>query len=227
VKEMCGRYSLTADFQVIEDRFGEATFDITKYEESYNIAPSQMVLSVVNDGSKNRLGFLKWGLIPPWAKESKIGFKMINARSETVHEKPSFREAFKRKRCLVIADSFYEWKRTDDRKIPMRIKMKNDGLFAMAGLWESWKSPEGDTIHSCTILTTAPNELMSNIHDRMPVILKPSDEQKWLNPKLNTLADLKKFLIPLEDGHLEAYEVSDKVNSPKNNSPELIEKVGD
>lgn len=224
---MCGRYSLTADFQVIEDRFGEATFDITKYEESYNIAPSQMVLSVVNDGSKNRLGFLKWGLIPPWAKESKIGFKMINARSETVHEKPSFREAFKRKRCLVIADSFYEWKRTDDRKIPMRIKMKNDELFAMAGLWESWKSPEGDTVHSCTILTTTPNELMSNIHDRMPVILKHSDEQKWLNPELNTLADLKKFLIPLEDGHLEAYEVSDKVNSPKNNSSELIEKVGD
>ena len=224
---MCGRYSLTADFQVIEDRFGEATFDITKYEESYNIAPSQMVLSVVNDGSKNRLGFLKWGLIPPWAKESKIGFKMINARSETVHEKPSFREAFKSKRCLIIADSFYEWKRTDDRKIPMRIKMKNDELFAMAGLWESWKSPEGETIHSCTILTTSPNEMMSTIHDRMPVIIKPSDEQKWLNPKLNTLADLKKFLIPLEDGHLEAYEVSDKVNSPKNNSPELIEKVGD
>ena len=223
---MCGRYSLTADFQVIEDRFGEATFDITKYEESYNIAPSQMVLSVVNDGSKNRLGFLKWGLIPPWAKESKIGFKMINARSETVHEKPSFREAFKRKRCLVIADSFYEWKRTDDRKIPMRIKMKNDELFAMAGLWESWKSPEGDTVHSCTILTTTPNELMSNIHDRMPVILKPNDEQKWLNPELNTLDELKKFLIPLEDGYLEAYEVSDKVNSPKNNSPELIEKVG-
>lgn len=224
---MCGRYSLTADFQVIEDRFGEATFDITKYEESYNIAPSQMVLSVVNDGSKNRIGFLKWGLIPPWAKESKIGFKMINARSETVHEKPSFREAFKSKRCLIIADSFYEWKRTDDRKIPMRIKMKNDELFAMAGLWESWKSPGGETIHSCTILTTSPNEMMSTIHDRMPVIIKPSDEQKWLNPELNTLADLKKFLIPLEDGHLEAYEVSDKVNSPKNNSPELIEKVGD
>ena len=223
---MCGRYSLTADFQVIEDRFGEATFDITKYEESYNITPSQMVLSVVNDGSKNRLGFLKWGLIPPWAKESKIGFKMINARSETVHEKPSFREAFKRKRCLVIADSFYEWKRTDERKIPMRIKMKNDELFAMAGLWESWKSPEGDTIHSCTILTTTPNKMMSNIHDRMPVILKPNDEQKWLNPELNTLDELKKFLIPLEDGYLEAYEVSDKVNSPKNNSPELIEKVG-
>lgn len=224
---MCGRYSLTADFQVIEDRFGEATFDITKYEKSYNIAPSQLVLSVVNDGSKNRLGFLKWGLIPQWAKESKVGFKMINARSETVHEKPSFREAFKRKRCLVIADSFYEWKRTDDRKIPMRIKMKNDELFAMAGLWESWKSPEGKTIHSCTILTTTPNDMMSDIHDRMPVILKPSDEEKWLNPELNTLDELKKFLIPLEDGHLEAYEVSDKVNSPKNNSPELIEKVGD
>jgi putative SOS response-associated peptidase YedK len=222
---MCGRYSLIADFQVIEDRFGEAAFDIDKYEKSYNIAPSQMVLSVINDGTKNRLGYLKWGLIPPWAKDSKIGFKMINARSETVHEKPSFREAFKKKRCLIIADSFYDWKRTDEQKIPMRIKMKNDELFAMAGLWESWKSPEGEMVHSCTILTTEPNETMSTIHDRMPVILKPSDEQVWLNPKLTNEDVLHQLLIPFEDGYLEAYQVSDKVNSPKNNSPEVIERV--
>ncbi|WP_017381469.1 SOS response-associated peptidase [Paenisporosarcina sp. TG-14] len=224
---MCGRYSLFANFQEIEERFGQATFDVDDYEESYNIAPSQMVLSVINDGSKNRLGFLKWGLIPPWAKDEKVGYKMINARSETVHEKPSFRNALKNKRCLIVADSFYEWKRTDGRKVPMRIKMKNDELFAMAGLWESWKTPNGKLVHTCTILTTEPNDLMSTIHDRMPVILKQQDEYKWLNPAVKNGDDLKRYMVPLEDGLLEAYEVSDKVNSPKNNDPELIVRVAE
>lgn len=224
---MCGRYSLFADFREIEERFGEATFEEDEYEESYNIAPSQMVLSVINDGVKNRLGYLKWGLVPSWAKDSKVGFKMINARAETVHEKPSFRAAFKKKRCLIVADSFYEWKRTENRKVPMRIKMKNNELFAMAGLWESWKSPSGELVHTCTILTTEPNDLMSTIHDRMPVILKQKDEQSWLNPEVKTIDELKPFLIPLENGLLEAYEVSDKVNSPKNNASDLIVKVGE
>jgi putative SOS response-associated peptidase YedK len=224
---MCGRYSLFADFREIEERFGEATFDVEEYEESYNIAPSQMVLSVINDGLKNRLGYLKWGLVPSWAKDPKVGFKMINARAETVHEKPSFREALKKKRCLIVADSFYEWKRTEDRKVPMRIQMKNNELFAMAGLWESWKSPSGELVHTCTILTTEPNDLMSTIHDRMPVILKQADEQTWLNPAVKTIDELRPFLIPLENGLLEAYEVSDKVNSPKNNAPDLIVKVGE
>lgn len=224
---MCGRYSLFANFSEIEERFGEATFDSEEYEESYNIAPSQMVLSVINDGLKNRLGYLKWGLVPSWAKDPKVGFKMINARAETVHEKPSFREALKKKRCLIVADSFYEWKRTEDRKIPMRIQMKNNELFAMAGLWESWKSPSGEVVHTCTILTTEPNDLMSTIHDRMPVILKRADEQTWLNPAVKTIDELRPFLIPLENGLLEAYEVSDKVNSPKNNAPDLIVKVGE
>lgn len=224
---MCGRYSLFADFREIEERFGEATFEEDEYEESYNIAPSQMVLSVINDGVKNRLGYLKWGLVPSWAKDSKVGFKMINARAETVHEKPSFRAAFKKKRCLIVADSFYEWKRTENRKVPMRIKMKNNELFAMAGLWESWKSPSGELVHTCTILTTEPNDLMSTIHDRMPVILKQKDEQTWLNPEVMTIDELKPFMIPLENGLLEAYEVSDKVNSPKNNASDLIVKVGE
>ena len=224
---MCGRYSLFADFREIEERFGEATFEEDEYEESYNIAPSQMVLSVINDGVKNRLGYLKWGLVPSWAKDSKVGFKMINARAETVHEKPNFRAAFKKKRCLIVADSFYEWKRTENRKVPMRIKMKNNELFAMAGLWESWKSPSGELVHTCTILTTEPNDLMSTIHDRMPVILKQKDEQTWLNPEVMTIDELKPFMIPLENGLLEAYEVSDKVNSPKNNASDLIVKVGE
>lgn len=222
---MCGRFSLFANFGEIEERFGQATFNADDYEESYNIAPSQMVLTVINDGSKNRLGFLKWGLIPPWAKEEKVGYKMINARSETVHEKSSFRNALKNKRCLIVADSFYEWKRTDERKVPMRIKMKNDELFAMAGLWECWETPNGKLVHTCTILTTESNDLMSTIHDRMPVILKQQDEYNWLNPTVKNGDDLKRYMVPLEDGLLEAYEVSEKVNSPKNNDPELIVRV--
>lgn len=224
---MCGRYSLFADFRKIEDRFGEATFEIDEYEPNYNIAPSQQVLAVINDGSKNRLGHLKWGLVPPWAKDAKIGFKMINARAETVHEKPSFREALKKKRCLIVADSFYEWKRNDERKVPMRIKMKNDELFAMAGLWETWKDPKGELVHTCTILTTEPNGLMSSIHDRMPVILKPEDEATWLDSSIQDVEKLKHLLHPFkEESLMDTYEVSDQVNSPKNNSPELIERVG-
>lgn len=223
---MCGRYSLFADFQKIEERFGEATFEMDEYEPSYNIAPSQQVLTVINDGSKNRLGYLKWGLVPPLAKDSKIGFKMINARAETVHEKPSFREALKKKRCLIVADSFYEWKRTDDRKVPMRIKMKNDELFAMAGLWETWKSSTGEPIHTCTILTTQPNELMASIHDRMPVILRPEDESTWLESSIKDVEQLKHIFQPLKEDWLEAYEISEAINSPKNNSAELIIRVG-
>ena len=223
---MCGRYSLFADFRKIEERFGESTFEEDEYEPSYNIAPSQQILTVINDGSKNRLGYLKWGLVPPWAKDTKIGFKMINARAETVHEKPSFREAFQKKRCLVIADSFYEWKRTDDRKVPMRIKLKSDEPFAMAGIWETWKSSKGERVHTCTILTTVPNGLMESIHDRMPVILKPEDEKIWLDTSIQDINQLKSLLVPYEEGVLEAYEVSEAVNSPRNNSPELIQRVG-
>jgi len=223
---MCGRYSLFSDIRIIEERFGEVTFEEDDYEPSYNIAPSQQIMTVINDGTKNRLGYLKWGLVPPWAKDSKIGFKMINARSETVHEKPSFRESFKKKRCLVVADSFFEWKRTNDKKVPMLVKLKSDELFAMAGLWETWKSPTGEPIHSCTILTTEPNDLMSNIHDRMPVILKPEDESIWLDSSIKDVNNLKHLLRPFENDTLEAYEVSELVNSPRNNSPVLINQVG-
>ncbi|MGK7376667.1 SOS response-associated peptidase [Planococcus sp. 1R117A] len=225
---MCGRYSLYADYSVILERFDidEVTFGEEEYSESYNIAPSQQVVAVVNDGTKNRLGFLKWGLVPPWAKDEKIGYKMINARAETAAEKPSFRNAFKKKRCLVVADSFYEWKRTDDGKTPMRIKLKSDEPFAFAALWESWKSPEGKTVNTCSILTTKANELMGSIHDRMPVILSKEAEKVWLDPKVQDEEVLGNLLKPFDSAQLEAYEVSDAVNSPKNNGPELIQKVG-
>ncbi|WP_088008565.1 SOS response-associated peptidase [Indiicoccus explosivorum] len=224
---MCGRFSLYSDFRVIVDRFhvDEVTFDETEYEASYNIAPSQQVVAVISDGTGNRLGFLRWGLIPPWAKDAKIGYKMINARAETAADKPSYRNAFKKKRCLVVADSFYEWRRTEDGKQPMLIRMKNGEPFAFAGLWEAWKSPEGETVYSCSILTTEPNELMETIHDRMPVVLAKEDEQRWIDPSIQDEEILTDMLKPYDGNEMEAYPVSPDVNSPKNNSPELIERV--
>lgn len=224
---MCGRFTLTATVGELMGRFDiEYFLEQETYSPSYNVAPSQTVLSVINNGSYNKMGFLRWGLIPPWAKDMAIGYKMINARAETLMEKPSFRTAFQKKRCLIIADSFYEWKRLDDkRKIPMRIKLKSDELFAMAGLWEHWKSPEGKSIFSCSVITTSPNKLVQDIHDRMPVILKQEDEKKWLDPRITDTRLLKDLLVPIDENLMEAYEVSPLVNSPKNNSIELIQKI--
>ncbi|CAM4028507.1 SOS response-associated peptidase [Lederbergia lenta] len=224
---MCGRFTLFATFEEIIDRFDiQQMIDADLYNPNYNVAPSQSVLAVINDGTNNRLGYLRWGLIPSWAKDIKIGYKMINARSETLSEKPSYRNAYKNKRCLILADSFYEWKRHDDKtKTPMRIKLKSDNLFAMAGLWESWKSPEGESIYSCTVITTKPNKLVRDIHDRMPVILNPADEKIWLDKSITDIDQLNKLLTPLDENLMEAYEVSSLVNSPKNNSIELIQKI--
>lgn len=222
---MCGRFTLFTDIEEIKERFDiQGSFD-EEYQFSYNIAPSQSVLAVINDGVRNRLGYLRWGLIPFWAKDEKAGYKMINARAETIAEKASFRNAYKKKRCLIIADSFYEWKKTPERKIPMRIKLKNHAPFGMAGLWESWKSPEGISIYSCSVITTVPNELMTSIHDRMPVILKPEDEKDWLNPSINDPAYLQQYLKSFDSEQMEAFEVSTDVNSTKNNSPNLIQQI--
>ncbi len=183
------------------------------------------MVAIVNDGSKNRLGHLRWGLIPPWAKDEKIGYKMINARAETVSEKPSYKNAFKRKRCIIPADSFYEWKNTDNGKVPMRFKLNSNGIFALAGLWESWESPEGKTIHTCTVITTTPNELVKPVHNRMPVILKPEDEAAWLSPNFEDLDFLGNLLVPFDQGKMGAYPVSSSVNSPRNNDESLIIQV--
>ncbi len=224
---MCGRFTLTATFTEIISRFDiEAAIHEEQYTPNYNAAPSQSVLAVINDGKKNRLGFLKWGLIPPWAKDKKIGYKMINARAETLTEKPSFRHAYMKRRCVIIADSFYEWKRHEDKtKTPMRIKLKSGELFAMAGIWEHWKSPEGESVYTCSVITTEPNDLVKDIHDRMPAILKKSDEEKWLNPAITKTEFLDTLLTPLSSDYMETYEVSSLVNSPKHNSIELIQKI--
>lgn len=225
--KMCGRFTLFAEFDDILNRFDiEAAIEQELYIPSYNIAPSHSVLSVINDGIRNRLGYLRWGFVPSWAKDEKSGYKMINARAETLAEKTSFRQAFKSRRCLVIADSFYEWKKGADKsKTPMRIKLKSDELFAMAGIWERWKSPEGKTLYSCSIITTTPNELMKDIHDRMPVILKKENEKAWLDPSLDDVSKVSHLLKPLAANGMEAYEVSALVNSPRNNSPNLIQNI--
>ncbi|MDN3448706.1 SOS response-associated peptidase [Planococcus sp. APC 3906] len=224
---MCGRYALYTDYAIILERFHieESAVGEGEYSPSYNIAPSQKVLAIVNDGTKNRLGYLKWGLVPPWAKDQKIGYKMINARAETAAEKPSFRHAFKKKRCLIIADAFYEWQRTDEGKIPMLAKLKSGKPFAFAGLWETWQSPEGETVNTCTILTTQANRVMGTIHDRMPVMLSEEGEKLWLDPQQAPQV-LEELLKPFDSDEMETFEVSDAVNSPKHNGPELIRKVG-
>lgn len=224
---MCGRFTLTVPVDVLLDRFDVEFFlQQEEYLPSYNVAPSQSVLAVINNGKHNRMGYLRWGLIPPWAKELSIGNKMINARAETLSEKPSFKNALKKKRCLIIADSFYEWKRIDSKtKVPMRIKLKSNELFAMAGIWEKWISPEGTQIYSCSVITTKANSLVKDIHDRMPVILHPEDEKRWLDPSVEDPKRLNDLLKPLEPELMETHEVSTLVNSPKNNSIELIQKI--
>lgn len=222
---MCGRFTIIAPYEYIIYRF-QVKHDSGRdmYKANYNVAPGQKILTVIWGTDGNRMGFLRWGLIPSWAKDEKIGYKLINARAETITQKPSFQESFQKRRCIIVADSFYEWEHRDPKeKQPFRITMKSGELFAMAGLWESWKKDDGQIIYSCTIITTKANTLMSPIHDRMPVILKKEDEAKWLDPSSNP-KELANMLQPYDSEHMQAYEVSQDVNSFKNNAPYLIEK---
>ena len=195
----------------------------------YNVAPTQPVVVVrtVSTSSTNvvspkrELTFLLWGLIPSWAKDPKIGSSLINARAETVAEKPSFRAAFKRRRCLVLADGFYEWQKLEGKKQPLFIHMADRQPFALAGLWESWHSPDGGIIDTCTILTTSPNELMEPIHNRMPVILEPEDYNTWLIPDDQPDTALH-LLRPFLAEKMAAYPVSTWVNSPAHDDVQCI-----
>jgi putative SOS response-associated peptidase YedK len=222
---MCGRFTLTVDPAQLEEAFPwvETPQELTP---SYNIAPSQPVAVVPNNG-ENRLEFFNWGLIPSWAKDPSIGNRLINARAETLAEKPSFRSALKRRRCLVLADGFYEWKQNPDnkRKTPMYIRMKNRKPFAFAGLWEFWNPPDGSSILSCTIITTGPNQLLADIHNRMPVILHEHFYSDWLDPAERRPEDLAEILRPYRDGELEAYPASTLVNKPSNDLPECIKPI--
>lgn len=221
---MCGRYTRISPPAVLEELFGvPIDFDLKPH---YNIAPTQSVLAVrVSEKDEKEAVSLRWGLIPPWAKDEKMGYKTFNARGETVAEKPSFRSAFKRKRCLVIADGFFEWKRDGKQKHPFLIKMRDEKPFAFAGLWENWKNPKGESVQSCTIVTTEPNKLMGKIHDRMPVILSPRDFELWLNTEEKNLEKAKKLIRPFPVNPMTSHPVSDIVNSSRNNSPDCIKPL--
>src|SRR6266851_6872236 len=172
---MCGRYTLTIDVKTIAETFGVAPTIETA--PRYNIAPTQEVVSILSNGSVH-LDWLQWGLIPSWAKDESIGSKMINARAETLAEKPSFKRLLRSKRCLVVADGFYEWRKENGSKTPMYITLKNGAPFAFAGLWDQWKNPEGQQVRSCTIITTEPNDVLVPIHNRMPEIGRASCRER-------------------------------------------------
>jgi len=217
---MCGRFTLTADISTLQESFPFVEMP-QGMQPHFNIAPTQPVAVVPNDG-RNRLDFFVWGLIPSWAKDPNIGSRLINARAETLQEKPSFRTAFRRRRCLVLADGFYEWKQGERGKTPMYIRLASGKPFAFAGLWESWNAPDASNVLSCTIITTQPNELMATIHNRMPVILPEEAYSTWLESAEADPQRLAGLLKPYPAKQMQAYPVSPLVNSPKNDVPELI-----
>ncbi|MGI9048444.1 MAG: SOS response-associated peptidase [Rubrobacteraceae bacterium] len=212
---MCGRYTLATPVERLAEAFGVGG-SLPELSPNYNVAPTQEVAAVLVDGDERRLEMLRWGLIPSWAKDPEIGARMINARSETVPEKPSFRSAFRKRRCLIPADGFYEWQKTNNGKQPFYARMRDGSPFAFAGLWESWRDNDGPEVRTCTILTTNPNELMAQVHNRMPVILPPDYYGLWLDPDAEEDA-LTELFDSYPDEAMETYPVSRFVNSPSNN----------
>ncbi|MFD0713644.1 SOS response-associated peptidase [Paenibacillus sp. GCM10027626] len=220
---MCGRYTLTVTLEELMLRYMIGETAIPFHKPQYNIAPRQMIAAVVHDGANNRLGQLQWGLVPSWSDSPQQGHKMINARSESVFDKPAFKSLIRRRRCIIPADGFYEWKLAAGGKQPMRIVMRDRSLFSLAGLYDIWQSPDGSRLSTCTILTTEPNELMAPIHNRMPVILQPEDEQLWLDRKLHSSKPIEPLLRPFPAELLEAYPVTAAVGNVKFDTAVCIE----
>jgi putative SOS response-associated peptidase YedK len=220
---MCGRFTLRTPEKVLANEFGVT--EVPSVEARYNIAPTQTILAVQQTPDGRQAKLLKWGLIPSWAKDPAMGAKLINARSETVTEKPAFRDAFRRRRCLIPADGFYEWQRTGGRKQPYFFRLRDERPFAFAGLWEIWESGEGETIESCTILTTEANELLRPVHDRMPVILDAKDYDLWLVASMKMAELLRGLLRPFPAERMVSSPVSQRVNSPSQDDSQCIEPL--
>ena len=217
---MCGRFAQKSSATKITKKF--RVEEVPPLVERYNVAPTQIVLAVREASDGREATFLKWGLVPRWAKDPSIGNRLINARAETVTEKPSFREAFTRRRCLVPMEGFYEWARRGDRKRPFYFHMRDGEPFAIAGLWERWEG-EGGPLESCTLLTTEANELLAGYHDRMPVILRSEDYDLWLDAGVRSAARLLPLLRPYPREEMTTYAVSLMVNSPSNDNPQCVE----
>jgi putative SOS response-associated peptidase YedK len=222
---MCGRFTLRAPASVVAEQF--SLFEMPPFAARFNIAPSQPVpvvrLAPDRPEPQRELVWLRWGLIPRWADDPSIGNRMINARAESVAEKPAFRAALRQRRCLVVADGFYEWQKIDKRKQPHFIRMRDDRPFAFAGLWERWEGPQRGPIESCTLLTTDANDVVRPIHDRMPVILVPDAYALWLDPTVQQADKLLPLLKPYPSEAMIAYAVSPRVNSPTNDDPQCVE----
>ncbi len=222
---MCGRFVSTDPPDELATYFSARLAIEAPLEPSYNVAPTDDVYVVVSDGSTRVLDAFHWGLVPSWAKDPSVGSRMINARAETLADKATYRRAFAKRRCLIPASGFYEWKKQPGRKTKQPVYMeRTDGEpFAFAALWEYWKG-DGDGLRSTTIITCPPNDVLAPIHDRMPVILSPSAWDQWLNPEVDDLALLTKLLVPAPPALLTARPVSTQVNNVRNDGPELLDK---
>lgn len=218
---MCGRYTLHTAASELAEAFGLDA--VPDFSDRFNIAPTQLVPVVRSQAGHYEMDLLRWGLIPFWAKEKSIGNRMINARSESVAEKPAYRNSFKKKRCLVVADGFFEWKKTSGKKQPYYIHRRDSKPFAFAGLWDEWKG-DAEPIESFTIITTDANELVAPLHDRMPVILPLEQYETWLDPD-STPAELTEILEPFPEEELETYPVSTIVNNPRNDVADCVEPI--
>ena len=216
---MCGRFTVTATPSMIASHFG--LDESIEFPPNYNITPSQQIPVVRLMEGKRFLSLMRWGLIPHWAKDEKIGYKMINARAETAFEKPAFRAAAKSRRCLIPASGFYEWKKSGKLKQPYFVTVRGQYVFSFAGLWEIWHKSEEDVVVSCSVLTTDANELMAPIHNRMPAIIAPGNYDKWMFAEVGKDV-LTSLLQPFSTDQMDAYPVSQAVNNPKNNTPECI-----
>jgi putative SOS response-associated peptidase YedK len=222
---MCGRFVQTSDIRTIKKLFNVQDVEAIP-SPRYNIAPSQDIAAVIHDKATKLIN-CRWGFIPSWAKDESIGYKMINARAETVAAKPAFKHAFMKQRCLIVADGFYEWQKKENGKTkhPFYITLKSDEPFGFAGLYNIWVSPDGRHICTGTIITTEANELLKPIHDRMPVIMPKDKQEMWLDNNFNYETELKSMLRKLPSANLKMYQVSTRVNFPKNDSPDNIRPV--
>ncbi|MFB4321620.1 SOS response-associated peptidase [Priestia sp. BR_2] len=222
---MCGRFTLISDLSEIVDTFDVSSVEY-EYKPRYNIAPSQTIAVINGSSGKRVLEGYRWGLIPFWAKDIKIGYKMINARAETLQSKPAFRHLITTKRIIIPSDGFYEWKREGkDKKQPYRFQIKSKGVYGFAGLYDEWKDPDGVILRSCTIITTKPNDLVADVHDRMPVILDHSAADTWLDPDIQDKDLILGLLRTYPGDSMRSYPVSALVGNVKNTGSELIDEI--